>query len=329
MRWGAVCPPCSNRNPTPVAGRILVIRGGAIGDFVLTLPALRLLREGLPEARIELLGYRHIVELAVGRYYAEASRSIEYGPLSAFFARKAELPPELVDYFASFDQIISYLFDPDGIFQENLARCGQKDVVVGASKFTDQEHVIYQLARPLEQFALFLDDPAARIYPSEADLEEASRILPWPEEKPAILIHPGSGSPRKNWPAGFWREAVARWLAADDRRCVAVLSGESDGEALGGFGRDWSERVWFVPRLALPTVAGLCRLIPRFVGHDSGMSHLAAAVGARCLLLFGPTAPEQWAPLNPGVSVCRAPDGCLENLRPERVLQQMEEVFSL
>jgi len=48
--------------------RILVIRGGAIGDFVLTLPAIRLLRENFPHAHLEILGYKHIVALAEGRF---------------------------------------------------------------------------------------------------------------------------------------------------------------------------------------------------------------------------------------------------------------------
>ena len=83
--------------------RILVIRGGAIGDFILTLPALKLLRENFPNAHIEILGYKHIVALAEKRFYAKATRSIEYGPLSRFFARDAELPPDLVEYFGGFD----------------------------------------------------------------------------------------------------------------------------------------------------------------------------------------------------------------------------------
>src|SRR2546421_13121014 len=99
--------------------RILVIRGGAIGDFVLTLPALKALREAYPQARIEILGYKHIAALAENRFYADAIRSIEYAALSSFFAKDAELPSELRDYFGSFDLIISYLFDPDQIFENN------------------------------------------------------------------------------------------------------------------------------------------------------------------------------------------------------------------
>src|SRR5206468_3770503 len=81
--------------------RILVIRGGAIGDFILTLPALKALRDACPQAYMEILGYKHIAVLAEKRFYAQAVRSIEYGPLSSFFARNSELPAELANYFAS------------------------------------------------------------------------------------------------------------------------------------------------------------------------------------------------------------------------------------
>src|SRR4029453_596660 len=100
--------------------RILVTRGGAIGDFILTLPAVKSLREACPLAHIEILGYKHIAVVAGNRFYAQAVRSIEYGPLSRFFAKNSELPAELADYFASFDLIISYLYDPDRIFESNL-----------------------------------------------------------------------------------------------------------------------------------------------------------------------------------------------------------------
>ena len=72
--------------------RILVIRGGAIGDFILTLPALKALRDARPQAHMEILGYKHIAVLAENRFYAQAVHSIEYGPLARFFARNSELP---------------------------------------------------------------------------------------------------------------------------------------------------------------------------------------------------------------------------------------------
>jgi len=98
------------------------------------LPALKALRIAHPKAGIEILGYSHIAAIADKRFYADAVRSIEYAALSRFFARKAELPSELGDYFAGFDLILSYLYDPDGIFEENLRRCGAENILRGPAK---------------------------------------------------------------------------------------------------------------------------------------------------------------------------------------------------
>src|SRR5438874_1899873 len=107
--------------------KILVIRGGAIGDFVLTLPAIKLLRESFPAAHLEILGYPHILALAEGRFYADAIRSIEYSALAGFFVPGSDLAGDLVEYFSGFQQVVSYLFDPDFFFETNLRRCGVKN----------------------------------------------------------------------------------------------------------------------------------------------------------------------------------------------------------
>ena len=119
--------------------------------------------------------------------YADATRSIEYALLSSFFSRDGELAPELVAYFGSFEQVISYLFDPDDIFANNLRRAGVRNLIVGSPKITDQEHAARQLARPLERLALYLDDPAAIIAPNESRKVDPS----------LIALHPGSGSETK------------------------------------------------------------------------------------------------------------------------------------
>ena len=62
-----------------------------------------------------------------------------------------------------------------------------------------------------------------------------------------------------------------------------------------------------------------------FLGHDSGISHLAAAVGTRCVLLFGPTDPEIWAPGNANVSVVEAANGDLSELSVEDVCERISD----
>ena len=291
--------------------RILVIRGGAIGDFVLTLPAIKLLRDRFPRAHIEILGYRHIVALAEKRFYADAIRSIEEGALARFFAENAPLPAELIAYFSSFDLIVSYLFDPDGIFQSNLRRCRINEFVASPPKLSGQEHAAFQLARPLEQIGLFLQNAAARIYPTEEDREFARSFL-GDASKPVVAFHPGSGSETKNWPIESWQE-LGKHLFSTNRR-VLVIAGEADEARVRLLATAWKNKpVQFVERLPLPHLAALLENA-LFVGHDSGISHIAAAVGARSLLLFGPTNPDVWAPANGNVTVLRAPEGDLRLL---------------
>jgi len=301
--------------------RILVIRGGAIGDFVLTLPAIELLRDRFPKAHIEILGYKHIAVLAEKRFYADAVRSIESGSLAKFFAQDSELPGNFADYFSSFDLIVSYLFDPDGIFETNLKRCPIKTFLSGPSKPDNSEHAALQLARPLAALGLHLNSPAARLYPSDADrcLADAFRADP---AKRHVVLHPGSGSETKNWPIENWKRLGDVLLSAG--YSLLVIAGEADEERARELETAWRGRlVQFVKNLPLPQLAALFEG-NFFIGHDSGISHIAAAVGARCILLFGWTDPAIWAPANENVTVLRAPEGKMRLLDVETVIGEIE-----
>src|SRR5713226_7659546 len=138
--------------------RVLVIRGGAIGDFILTLPALKALRDAYPNAHIEILGYKHITALAENRFYAQRVRSIESALLSRFFAKDADLPPELAKYFTEFDFIVTYLYDPDLIFEDNLQRSGARKIARGPDKIDNRSHAARQLAQPINELGLSISD---------------------------------------------------------------------------------------------------------------------------------------------------------------------------
>lgn len=303
--------------------RILIIRGGAIGDFILTLPAIALLREAFPAAHLEILGYRHIVALAVGRGYAQGARSIEYGAMAGFFVPRAELAPELAAYFASFQQVVSWLFDPDGFFEANVRRAGVKNFLPAYAKIDDSEHAARQLARALQSLALYLEDHAARIYPAAEDRAAAAELL-GAGERPLIAIHPGSGSARKNWPLARWQELGARLLAQEPRPRLLLVGGEADEAQLAALLAAWPRGEVLLARdLPLPTLAAALARCQLFLGQDSGISHLAAAVGTRCVLLFGPTDPEIWAPANAGARIVVAPAGALEALGVEEVWRRI------
>src|SRR6266567_5723017 len=309
--------------------RILVIRGGAIGDFILTLPSLKALRDARPDAQIEILGYKHIAALAENRFYAQAVRSIEYGPLSSFFAKNSELPAELANYFASFDLIISYLFDPDRIFENNLRRCGVENLLCGPAKIVETAvHAARQLALPIEQLGIGVGDLTEKVFPSIDDRQFAKGFLQFLQQ-PILAIHPGSGSTEKNWPLENWIGLFSRNggapLTGDkfgelgNAFSMVVISGEADKTEADALEREWkNSEVRFANNLPLPHLAAVLeRSI--FIGHDSGISHLAAAAGANCVLLFGPTDPNVWAPRKKNVRVLSAPGGKLSNLEIARV----------
>jgi len=307
-----------------VMNRILVIRGGAIGDFILTLPALKALREAYPNAHIEILGYKHIAAPAENRFYAQVVRSIEYGPLSGFFATNSELSAELAGYFANFDLIISYLYDPDCIFENNLRRCGVENLLCGPAKIVETGgHAARQLARPIEELGVRVADLTERIFLSEKDRQFAQEFLR-NLSRPIIVIHPGSGSKEKNWPPENWIELFSsngRFSGAKDepghmrqQLSLVVVSGEADQAQTAQLENYWKDRdVRFAKNLPLLHLAAVLEDTV-FVGHDSGISHVAAAAGANCILLFGPTDPNVWAPRNKNVHVLRAPSGKLNDL---------------
>src|SRR5437867_10239777 len=158
--------------------RILVIRVSAIGDFILTLPSLKALRDAYPFAHIEILGYKHIAALAENRFYAQAPRSIEYGPLASFIAKNSKLPAELARYFASFDLIISYLYDPDRIFESNVRRCGVENLFCGPARIVEtSDHAARQLAQPIEQLGITVANLTEQIFLSVDDRRFAEEFL--------------------------------------------------------------------------------------------------------------------------------------------------------
>lgn len=310
-------------------GKVLFIRGGALGDFILTLPAIELARRSLPGAGIDLLGYPNVTSLAEQAGLADSSRSIEHGPLSLFFVPGAELPDELADYFASYSAVISYLYDPDGHFETNVRRAGVDSYFRGPPRIDESSDppcpAALQLARPLEQLALFLEQPWVTL-----DFPPGENVAPFPAS-PVVAIHPGSGSPRKNWSFEGWIEVARRIRRERPEITFLVISGEAEDRTITEFialmdGANLPHR-----HLAHPDLWELANLLRRcslYLGHDTGVSHLAGASGVASILLFGPTDPAIWAPRNPAVEVIRARGGDLSKIEAEAVAAKALDVIS-
>lgn len=269
-------------------GRILVIRGGAIGDFVLTLPVLAALRGQFPRASVEILGYPAIARIARIGHLASELHAIEARPLAGFFARNGELDGTMASFFQRFDVILSYLYDPDGIFRENVGRCSRAQFHVGPHRPDERgrTHAIETFLEPLRNLAIFESDAVPRLDPD-----------PTPPGPGAWLaVHPGSGSESKNWPERRWLELLHRTLERTAYH-VLLVGGEAEGERLQRLAQGLpASRVRIVRSRPLDELASLLRGCAHFIGHDSGITHLAAAVGLPCLVLWGPSNPALWRP---------------------------------
>ena len=211
--------------------------------------------------------------------------------------------------------ILSYLYDPDGIFEENIRKTGSAHFLPGPAKLDNSEHAAVQLSRPLQSLGLCLADSAAQLFPSDGDRASIQHFRAKPHR--TVALHPGSGSETKNWPLENWIKLGDELLASG--RELLIVAGEADHGRTEKLKAAWkNERVQFVDDLPLPQLAALLEELV-FVGHDSGISHIAAAAGARCLLLFGWTDPAIWAPANAAVTVIRAPEGKISLLEVETV----------
>ena len=293
--------------PAKIFDRALVVRGGALGDFLLTLPAIKTLRAA--SAHLALLAYPQFAGLAREAGLVDTVRSIEYGPLSGFFARGAVHDPDLRDYFSSFDVVVSYLYDPDDIFAENLREAGVKRLVTGVHKPDAGIHAVEQLAGPLAALGLSLGERAAEL--------RMPGVSPHPS---LIAMHPGSGSSAKNWPAERWETLARQLLAGSPSVRLAVVGGEADAAALRTLeGLRREDRVVFWDNLPLSSLARNLAGTQGYLGHDSGVSHLAAVLGVPSLLLFGPTDPAVWSP----------PHGHVKILRTEEDLPHLSEAAVL
>lgn len=133
-----------------------------------------------------------------------------------------------------------------------------------------------------------------------------------------VLLHPGSGGRHKNWPVDRWLE-TARRLADRGARPV-FLAGPADRDQARAVLEEG--RFPLADRLGLDALAGLLARSQGLIGHDSGVSHLAAALGRPTLALFGPTNPAHWAPRGPAVRVlapARPVSGDWTHITPETV----------
>ncbi len=152
-----------------------------------------------------------------------------------------------------------------------------------------------------------------------------------------LAVAPGSGAKEKNWGLSLFMEVGRWWRDRTGGKVLVILGPAEEGskaEAMAG------EDAVIVRHLGLGQVAPLLAHCDLYLGNDSGVTHLAAAIGVRTVALFGPTDPVQWRPRGKSVTVITqgvecSPCGistmrscahrkCLSRLSPEKVIGFLE-----
>lgn len=283
---------------TPQRRNILLFHAGALGDFVVSWPLALALARVYPQSRVFYVTQRGKGALAerVLRLESVDSESGWHG----MFTADPALPEPQAKLLAGAHSVISFVSSPGDLFSQNVAGLspGANYLPMTVSPPGDfaghvSDHLLAQLAPwPAVQAALVqvLRSVAARGVAVKA-----------PEGK-TILVHPGSGSRRKCWPAERFASLIERLRT--DGRAVRVVVGEVELET-------WSpeelRRVEAAADVARPaTYVDLLNEVMSagaYVGNDSGPSHLAGIVGLPTVALFGASNPLHWRPMGPQVQV--------------------------
>jgi ADP-heptose:LPS heptosyltransferase len=247
----------------------LIIRPGALGDCTLALPAMEHLAAG---CETEIWAPSTVTALI---RFGSAVRSLASTGIDMVGLDGIAAPENFVRRMRSFDSVVSWYGANRPDFQEAIAAMGIACEFLQALPSPEgNEHAV---------------DFFARQVGAPSGLNPRISIAP-ERRRGSLVIHPFSGSLRKNWPLAHYREVAARlgwpveWTAGPEEDLEGAHRFENVGDLA----------VW---------LAGA----RTYVGNDSGVTHLAAALGIPVIAIFVASSPEVWAPRGPNVSVLVRP----------------------
>jgi ADP-heptose:LPS heptosyltransferase len=314
--------------------RRLILFPGALGDFVCFLPALQVLSKG---EQIHLLARSEFADLV--------SPAVNIGSLERYEIRRLFVPgasqeKRLRDFFGAYSSIFSWMGSGQSAFVRELASVSQGRATV--FPFQPDQKRMHQV----DYYLACVGRPSSETSIPEIPLK--LEALAWCEDywhehflsgKQVIALAPGSGARQKNWPVSSFR-AVADWWRQRPRAAVMVLLGPVEEEK-----GDYTALCRGAVRVCDLNLGQLAALLARsdlYLGNDSGVSHLAAAVGVASLVLFGPSSIDQWAPRGKNVTVvtqnvecapCATPvmkscphRRCLTTLGPESIIKELDKL---
>jgi heptosyltransferase-3 len=285
--------------------QIVVFRPGALGDTLLTFPALAALHQAYPAARLRVVGNLPALALAREAGLADEVGSFDEVCWAALFAEEGIRSARALEVLDGARQAVLWLRDPNGLAARNLRAVGAASVLSAPGRPPDGVRVhaadyLLGTLQPLLGEGVSLPVETPLLVPTPETRRWAEEA--WAEcgllDAPVLALHPGSGGRAKCWPPEYFAALAGRFLALGWR--VLVIAGPADVAAAAGVLAALPvDRAQVVSDLSLPHLVALLARASLYVGNDSGVSHLSARVGIPTLALFGPTDPAIWAPRGP------------------------------
>lgn len=327
---------------------ILIIRPGAIGDVIVTLPTIGAIRKHFHNARIEIMGYASFLEIAKGRFYADTISRFDQADIAALFVKVPEISASLKKRFCSFDAIILFVSDKEQILLENLRSAGARFIINydPFPSYTERIHIVDYFLKFLDLLNIPCSNKIPKIFLCDADVRFGDNFIDdkiIDSTKMLIAIHPGSGSRQKCWPVGRYAELILRLKDKIDAQII-VISGPADSEIIEKLKSKVNDKIVIVDQLSLPNLAAVIKKCNLFIGNDSGITHIAAAVGTPVIAIYGATDPEVWGPRGVRVRIlynkahCSPclPDNrrscfsqiCFEDITVENVIHEIKKIIN-
>lgn len=302
---------------------VLIFHAGALGDFVLSWPLVMALSRLHPQSRIMCVTAASKGKLAEEIIGVESLDS-ESG-WSGLFAAGAKPPKAVADRLAGAHTIVSFVAGTADAWTANIRRLsGEEATLLSLRGTPPADYNMHASDHLLEQLDSWpaIQSATAAILRSIA--QRGVRPARWARPRGGIIVHPGSGSPAKCWPADRFIELIGR-LRGFGHDVTAVI-GEVERERWTP--ADMSALGRACPVVQPETYVALAAELDRreiYVGNDSGPTHLAGVLGLEVFGLFGPTHPAVWGPLGPNIRCIHHQP--LETLCVDEVYNELKKVL--
>jgi len=256
------------------------------------------------------------LEIVKGRFYADTISRFDQANLAPLFTKNSNIPASLINKLSNTDLIISFVSDREQIMVRNLRAAGAKHVIHYEPFPSEGEdiHVIDHFLKCLDLLGVHHSNKIPKIFLRDDDVLLGEKFLNdrvVDPKKMLVAMHPGSGSRQKCWAVNRYVELIL-WLKKEMDAQILLISGQADTgivEELRVKVRD-RDTIILVDQLPLPILASIIKRSKLFVGNDSGITHVAAAVGAPAITIFGPTDPRIWGPRGGRVKILYKKSPC-------------------